>query len=91
MNWESLEKYDSSSTELAILSCWTVQIRTTPSEHAVTTSPFSKNLVSQTQPGCSMLWTQTPSATQYNVPGKISYIRFQELKDKFSCKKELKL
>lgn len=45
-----------------------VQIRTTPSEQAVTISPFSKNLTSQMQPGCSMLWTQTPSARRHDLP-----------------------
>lgn len=60
--WEIWEACASSSIGSANLSCCTVHTRAIPSEHAVTISPFSKNLASQTQPGCSMLWTQTPSA-----------------------------
>lgn len=59
---ESRKAYASSWCGSTILSLWAVQIRTTPSEQAVTMSPFSRNLTSQTQPGCLMLWMQTPSA-----------------------------
>lgn len=68
--WEIREANESSSTASAVLSWSMVQIRTIPSEQAVTMSPFSKNFASQTQPGCSMLWTQIPSVTKHDFSGQ---------------------
>ncbi len=60
--------YASSSSSDA--ECWLsrVHTRATPSEQAVTRSPFGKKVTSQTQPGCSILWMQDPPA-----PRKISF------------------
>lgn len=60
--WEIRSVKTASSSSLQNLLLSVVHILTIPSEHPVTISPFSKNLVLHMQPGCSMLWTQVPSA-----------------------------